>query len=163
MSPEESSVAAPEQPRREFIRHTIDVPLEVETIPGDTARREHSRNVSSGGLAFVSTTCPSIGDLVRLRIPTVRPPFEAAARVAWCRPEEDRYLVGVQFVDAAAAFRSRMVQQVCAIERYRLDVLADEGRLLTTQEAAAEWIDKFAGRFPNAVPADGDGGAPEPP
>jgi hypothetical protein len=58
-------------------------------------------------------------------------------------------LVGVQFLDAQAAFRSRMVQQICSIENYRKHVRREEGRTLSTQDAAAEWIAKFAGRFPN--------------
>lgn len=157
MSVPESSAATRENPRREFIRHTIDVPLEVESVAGAEFREKHSRNVSSGGLAFVSADCPRVGDLLKLRIPTVRPPFEAAARVAWCRPEDDGYLVGVQFVDSAAAFRSRMVQQVCSIENYRREVQEREGRELSTQEAAAEWIEKYAGRFPDSELAVGDG------
>jgi len=144
--------------RREFIRHTVNVPLEVETVSASEARREQSVNVSRGGLAFVSTTCPQVGDLLRLRIPTVRPVFEAAARVAWCRPEEGRYLVGVQFMDQAAAFRSRMVEQVCAIENYRREVREKEGRVLSAQEAAAEWIERYAGQFPRGdIPPDEDG------
>lgn len=150
MTADNATAAARENPRREFIRHTVDVPLEVEELAGAEARNERSRNVSTGGLAFVSQRCPREGDLLRLRIPTVDPPFEAAARVAWCRPEEGRYLVGVQFVEAAAAFRSRMVQQVCSIENYRREVREREGRELGTQQAATEWIAKYAGRFPES-------------
>lgn len=145
-------------PRREFIRHTVDVPLEVERVgsreprPAGEAgpRSERGVNVSHGGLAFLSTICPEVGEVLRIRIPTVDPPFDGRARVAWCRPESDRYLVGVQFLDAAAAFQSRMVQQVCSIENYRKEVEEREGRELTTQEAAAEWIEKYAGRFPDS-------------
>lgn len=145
-----------DQPRREFVRHTVDVPLEVETL-GDGARlREHGINIGHGGLAFLSSTCPRVGDMLRIRIPTVQPPFEADARVAWCRPEGGNHLVGVQFLDPAAAFRSRMVQQVCSIENYRREVERVEGRALTTQEAAAEWIAKYAGRFPDAETASED-------
>jgi hypothetical protein len=78
----------------------------------------------------------------------VDPPFEAMARVAWCRPDGDAFLVGVEFLDSDDAFQSRMVQQVCSIENYKQDVAAKEGRVLSSQEAAAEWISKFAGRFP---------------
>ena len=145
-------------PRREYIRHTIDVPLEVETLSHPRGRVEHGVNVSYGGLAFVSDDCLATGDTIRLRVPTVDPPFEAAARVAWCRPEGDAYLVGVQFTDAGAAFRSRMVQQVCSIENYRKEVLAREGRDLTTQEAATEWIELYAGRFPDSEVIHSDGG-----
>lgn len=143
-------------PRREFLRHTVDVPLEVERVGEPEALTEQGVNVSHGGLAFLSTQCPSAGEVLRLRIPTVDPPFEGRARVAWCRPEGERFLVGVQFLDATAAFQSRMVQQVCSIENYRKELREREGRLLTTQDAAAEWIALYAGRFPDSETAYAD-------
>jgi hypothetical protein len=151
---------------REFIRHTVDVPLQFRAVDGHDhhelgpipdealepvgeASEGHSRNVGFGGLAFESNFCPSVGQLIELNIPTVDPPFVAKARVAWCRPSHDGgYLIGASFLDASDAFRSRMVQQVCSIENYRKEVKDREGRELTTQEASAEWIEKYAGRFP---------------
>lgn len=163
--------AAGQSDVREFIRHTVDVPLEFSTVraddaddlghfdPGPASPREpedtrsaHSVNVGFGGLAFHSNYCPAVGELIELRIPSVDPPFVAKARVAWCRPEDGNYLIGASFQDASDAFRSRMVQQVCSIESYRKEVREKEGRDLTTEQASAEWIAKFAGRFP------GDGG-----
>lgn len=136
--------------RREFIRHPVEFSLEVESLHDGAWRDQRSMNVSNGGLAFVTETCPRVGELLRLRIPGVDPPFEAAARVAWCRPENGTFLVGVRFIDAESAFRSRMVQQVCAIEKYRLDVAAREGRKLSASMAAAEWIERYAHGFPGA-------------
>ncbi|HEX6037501.1 PilZ domain-containing protein [Longimicrobium sp.] len=136
-------------PRR-FIRHTADVPIEVRAVPGAQAVVQHGTNVSEGGLAFVSDACLDAEGTIEVRIPEVDPPFEAHARVVWCRPEGDRYLVGVQFLDAADTFRARMVEQVCTIEKYRKDVHEQEGRELDAQQAAAEWIQKYAGRFPTA-------------
>lgn len=144
----------PEESRREFIRHPVEFPLEIESLGAAAPRSERSLNVSPGGLAFVSLSCPRVGDLVKVRIPAVDPPFEADARVAWCRPENGTFLVGVRFVDADAAFRSRMVQQVCAIEKYRQDTAEREGRRMTPGEAAAEWIERFAGAFPGAGGSD---------
>ena len=140
-----------ENPRREFIRHTADVPIEVRTVDGEHASAT-GLNVSHGGLAFMSALCPAEGATLEIAIPEVDPPFQAHARVAWCRPEADAFLVGVEFLDATDAFRARMVEQVCTIERYRQDVRKREGRELTTQEAAAEWIGRYAGRFPVASP-----------
>ncbi|HEX2094119.1 MAG TPA: PilZ domain-containing protein [Longimicrobiaceae bacterium] len=136
-------------PQREFLRHTVHVPLEIDRVADTTPTVEQGVNVSFGGLAFLSSACPAIGEILRLRIPTVEPPFEAQARVAWCRPEAEKFLVGVQFLDSTDAFQSRMVQQVCSIENYRREVQQTEGRDLTTQEAATEWIAKYAGRFPD--------------
>lgn len=154
---------------REFIRHTVNIPIEFRLLADDehpdapplpdhaedgrTAMRTagESRNVGFGGLAFESNFCPQVGNLIEIRIPTVDPPFIAKARVAWCRSEPDGgYMIGASFLDASDAFRSRMVQQVCSIENYRKEVKAEEGRDLTPQEASAEWIAKYAGRFPTA-------------
>ncbi len=152
---------------REFIRHTVDVPLDFRLVEahedsdlgplppesaaheGGETERGHSRNVGFGGLAFESNFCPRPGELIELTIPTVNPPFRARARVAWCRPEDGGgYLIGASFLDASDAFKSRMVQQVCSIESYRKEVKEREGRELTVQQASAEWIEKYAGRFP---------------
>ncbi len=140
-------------PRREFLRHTVDVPLEVDRVGESTPVAEQGVNVSYGGLAFLSPVCPTVGEILRLRIATVEPVFEARARVAWCRPEHEKFLVGVQFLDSTAAFQSRMVQQVCSIENYRKEIQQREGRALTTQDAAAEWIAKYARRFPDSQTA----------
>jgi hypothetical protein len=142
-----------DNPRREFLRHTVHVPLEVDRAGESGPLVEEALNVSYGGLAFHSPECPEVGEILRLRIPTVEPAFEARARVAWCRPEAGQYLVGVQFLDSAAAFRSRMVQQVCSIENYRQEAERRQGRPVTTREAAAEWIARYAGRFPDSETA----------
>jgi hypothetical protein len=135
-------------PRRAFIRHTAGVPIEVRAVPGSPARTQQSVNVSVGGLSFTSDCDLEPGSTVGIRITEVEPPFEANARVVWSTPEGGRYCIGAQFLDSSDAFRARMVEQVCSIERYRKEVEEREGRVLTAQEAAAEWIGKYAGRFP---------------
>lgn len=140
--------AATPEPTREYIRHTVNVPLEVKSMDSTPMTWSEGVNISYGGLAFSVNQCLDINDVIQLRIPTVDPPFEAHARVAWCKPDGDAFLVGVEFLDSDDAFQSRMVQQVCAIENYRREVQEQEGRVLSNQEAAAEWIKKFAGRFP---------------
>lgn len=136
---------------RRFIRHTLDVPIEVQHDGVGPTASQRGVNVSSGGLAFLYDICPVVGDIVRVRIPSVDPPFEARTRVVWCRPEDKRFLVGVEFLDTADAFRARMVEQVCAVEQYRAKVLEEDGRRLSSQEAAAEWIGRYAGRFPSGA------------
>jgi hypothetical protein len=42
-----------------------------------------------------------------------------------------------------------MVGQVCHIESYKKVVYQAEGRLLTAEEAAMEWIGKHASQFPD--------------
>lgn len=135
--------------RRAFIRHTAGVPIAVSRVDGRAAHARQSVNVSEGGLSFVSDDYIPLGAVIEVRIDTVSPPFQAQARVVWSSPEGDAWCLGVQFIDPADAFRARMVEQVCAIERYRHEVRAAEGRQLTPAEAATEWIGKYANRFPS--------------
>lgn len=48
---------------------------------------------------------------------------------------------------AQKSFRARMEAQREEIENYRLAVLRDEGRKLDMEQAAIEWIERFAERF----------------
>jgi hypothetical protein len=82
-----------------------------------------------------------------VRIPSVSPVFESNARVVWCLADASGYRVGVEFLDADDEFRARMVEQVCHIETYRQQVRESERRDISAEEAALEWIVKFAERF----------------
>ncbi|MFL5542685.1 MAG: PilZ domain-containing protein [Longimicrobiaceae bacterium] len=149
MATDESTAAGTHfNPRRAFIRHTAGVPIEVRAVPGSAGVKLESTNVSVGGISFISDREFAIGSVIEIRIAEVDPPFEARARVVWTSPEDGRFCIGVSFLEEADAFRARMVEQVCSIERYRGEVEANEGRVLTAPEAAAEWITKYAGRFP---------------
>ena len=135
---------------RQFIRHPSDVPIQVRADSAGSYIGQHTHDVSFGGLSFSSDTPIEPESFISFRIPYLRPAFEvSAARVAWCRQEGDQYTVGVQFPDSAEAFRVRMVEQLLHIEGYRREIELQEGRRLTTEEAAGEWISRHASSFPN--------------
>jgi hypothetical protein len=48
---------------------------------------------------------------------------------------------------AEQAFRTRMDAQCEEIEKYRLAVIRDEHRQLSLEQAAMEWIEKYAEYF----------------
>ena len=134
---------------REFIRHPTDIPVRWslgEIVPPGG---EHLRNISEGGLAFESHREIPVGATIEIQIPVVRPEVSIHGEVVWCRPAEDgRFEVGVRFTDAGQHFKMRMVEQVCHIEHYKIEVLEKEGRRLTSEEAAMEWIKRYAQDFP---------------
>lgn len=135
---------------RQFIRHPVDLPVEIGTEGGARAAAAQAHDISAGGLAVQWTREVAPGAHIRISIPCVQPAFEARARVAWCHPREgDRYELGVTFLDAGDAFLARMVEQVCHIEDYRKSLLRTEGRHISAEEAAMEWIDRFANQFPD--------------
>jgi PilZ domain len=137
---------------RQFIRHPATIPIEVAGDDPLAQGTRQLRNVSLGGLAFESDVRFEPEALVKVRIPFVNPAFETRARVVWCSARAGRYELGVQFLDPQDAFVGRMVEQVCHIENYRKVVRETEGRALTVEDAAAEWINKYAAQFPDPGP-----------
>jgi hypothetical protein len=137
---------------RHFIRHPADIPIEVTPVDQGGARPPRLVNVGMGGLAFRAHDPCAPAHVVTVRINYVHPPFESRARVAWCRPCDGEYELGLAFIDPDDAFRARMVEQVCHIEHYRRQVRETEGRSLTPEEAAREWIERNAAQFPAAGP-----------
>jgi hypothetical protein len=150
---------------RRFVRHPTGIPIEVSAMEdsaidvsapeaGAAARsraapiRNALLDVSFGGLAFQFERAVAAGSLVCVRIPTLEPAFESTARVIWCRRSERGFRVGARFLQEQDAFRVRMVEQVCQIESYRQRVRDREHRELSADDAAREWIAKFAARFP---------------
>lgn len=135
---------------RQFIRHPVTMPIEASrSTPHGPVPAMHAYSIGIGGLAFRCSQSLAPGTLVHIRIPHVRPEFQTDARVVWCLDSEGGAELGVEFLNADDAFRARMVEQVCHIERYRQDVHDTQGRILTPEEAAAEWIDRFAATFPD--------------
>jgi len=137
---------------RQFIRHPTEIPIQIRRDRRRKAATPPMRNVSLGGLAFQSEMPFEPGSVVLLRIPTVRPQFSTRARVVWCQAASGAFEVGVEFLDVEDAYRGRMVEQVCYIEQYRREALKKEGRRLTPNEAAEEWIARYASDFPDPGP-----------
>ena len=135
---------------RQFIRHPSDVPIEIQSAPDNDYVQRCTKNVSFGGLAFSSDAAVEPETIIALRFPCLKPAFEVpAARVAWCENDGSQYAIGVQFLNCEEAFRVRVIEQICHIESYRREVAQREGRVLTSEEAALEWISRFASTFPN--------------
>jgi len=131
---------------RQFIRHPLAIPINVSTADMKTSLDTH--NMGTGGLAFICHHKMQPGSLVEVRIPHVQPEFETTARVVWCRDCESGVEMGVEFLTPDDAYRTRMIEQICHIENYRQQVKQEQGRQLSSQEAALEWINKYAASFP---------------
>jgi hypothetical protein len=53
----------------------------------------------------------------------------------------------VAFLDAESAFRAKLAEEMIQITEYRERILKDEGREMSEEEAAQEWIAKYAKSF----------------
>jgi hypothetical protein len=134
---------------RQFIRHPVDIPIEV-SVTGHIASEimPHASDLGSGGLSFHFHQYIEPGTLVSIKIPYTKPAFETDAKVVWCRNRSNGTELGVEFLCADDAFKTRMVEQICHIENYKHAINRNEGRNLTAEEAATEWVNKYAADFP---------------
>ena len=132
----------------------MDVPIQVSNNwvedEDDETLDQTITNVSLGGLAFVSPEPLEILDRVRVCIPILERDNTLIGNVVWCEKCDSgvEFEIGIEFEKSRDVFRLRMIEQVCHIEHYRKEVMLNEGRELSTQEAASEWISKYAGDFP---------------
>jgi hypothetical protein len=125
------------------------MPVKVSRGPEHAEQLLNAYSIGTGGLAFRCASAVDPGTVVHLRIPYVEPEFAAEARVVWSASDTNGAELGVEFLNSGDAFRARMVEQICHIENYRQQVLNSEGRALSPEEAAAEWVAKFAESFPD--------------
>lgn len=134
---------------RRFIRHPSGIPIHFSVDKSEALIASPLRDISRGGVCFESHSALRIGSVIQLEIPVQEPAFMTRGTVAWCHEEGDHYAVGVAFESASEQFNVRMVEQVCYIEHYRSTVRKTQGRDLSSEEAAQEWVEKFAAQFPH--------------
>lgn len=133
--------------KRQYFRHPSDINIEVWPLNAREVKRQKIQNVSLGGLAFKSCTAYPPNSFICLRIVLAGQTFELKARVNWCRTRHPCFEIGAEFLDQNDAFEARMVEQMCRIEQYRSEQLT-QGRELSSDEAAQEWISRYAAQFP---------------
>jgi len=137
---------------RKYIRHPSDIPIEIDGV--DMQDVESLHDVSFGGLSFISKNRIKPDSKISITIKFVTPSFVSLTIVKWCRKHGDHYDIGVSFCDLEDAYRARMIEQVCHIEHYKREVLIKEGRKLTGEQAALEWIQRYAAKFPSLEAQD---------
>ncbi len=131
---------------RNYIRHPISIPILISAGNHDGAQ-VLVNNLSAGGLCFFTDLPVKVGSVVDVLIPCVLPDYHGEGVIVWRRSQESAgFEVGVRFASDDEYFRMRMVEQICQIEAYRQQ-LTGIGRNLTTEEAALEWINRFAADF----------------
>ncbi len=134
--------------KRKYSRHSLDIPIEIQMDEVAASELEYLIDISAGGLCFKSKIELKKGKKIHIKIPLIKPIFEAEGEVIWSKKRNDHYDVGIRFVQNIDSFRIRMVEQVCHIQQYKDDMKAKEGRVLNGTQAALEWIRKYAARFP---------------
>ena len=132
-----------------FIHHPSAIPVKMEVSSNQFPLPCIDENSSTGVYIHTPTQYP-INSCVDVEIAVQSPAFNARGYVCCSKPVQDGvgYQTGVVFDCPETAFAVRMIEQVCYIEQYRQQVSLTEGRELTVDIAAAEWITQHAANFP---------------
>ena len=142
----------PKSKLRKFIRHPADAPLRVSLgwVDGNDANNlpcDNLENVSLGGLAFKAPQAIPNGQPVKISFPLLDQTQSLTGLVVWNKKSDHGFEIGLEFNDPNELFRLRMIEQICHIQHYRAEVKQHEGRELTSEEAAKEWISLYASDF----------------
>jgi len=128
-------------------RHLSEMPVEFSLELKNRNGHERLVNISSGGLAFSTRDGMRPGATIHIRIPLGSYDFEVDGSVVWSNNTDHHFEVGVRFDDPQSEHRAQLIDQLCRIERYRWKVQDEESRQLTSEEAATEWISRYANAF----------------
>jgi hypothetical protein len=123
---------------RRHIRRPSDVPIDVRLSQAVQRDRKCLRNISRGGLCFRSMAAIAEGASIHIEVPVAHPAPETEGIVAWCRPCDVGYEIGVRF--AGSRHDPGFVAEVHQVEQYKREVWIRDGRRLSGEQAAAERI-----------------------
>lgn len=129
-----------------YIQHPQEFPIELNRSCTSGTNKPGSTQLK---LVCHSTQAFGSGEQLNIRIPSIQPELAVTGQVDWCADQGNGYELGITFPCDDQLMRIRMLEQLCYIRRYRTHVMQEEGRDLTEQDAALEWISKYAALFPS--------------
>ena len=130
------------------ILHPSELPIrlhraEATPLPG-RAEVDHD----AGSICFDLSEPFEPGTTLEITIPLLEKCYRLTGCVVESQREGSGYRTSLTFATKAEAYLARAVEQACHIESYRMQVESSEGRRLSPDSAALEWIEKFAADFP---------------
>lgn len=131
-----------------FIRHPSDFPIRCRRVLN--WRRSAHIGVDRGnlGVCFESPRFIASGNMVELSVRLRGETQRFRGKVVLVRDISFGYEIGVWMASMADTARMRIVEQICHIESYLNEKRERVGETVTRENAAQEWISKFAGTFP---------------
>lgn len=133
-----------------YIQHPREIPVTLlSATPQPQAAASATDCAPAGreaGICFWTCERPQVQDKVVLGIDLDNNHFIGKGSVVRVQPEKDGNWVCVK-IDPEDAFAIRMAEQLCQIEHYRTDNKNYLDRTMSQDEAAQEWIAKYAALF----------------
>ncbi|TBR44875.1 energy transducer TonB [Marinomonas agarivorans] len=132
-----------------FVAHPEDIPIHIEEV-GYIQDKAHDVN-GFGGISYLCEKSYRTGQSVQIKLTEIDPDFCVVGRIFKCEKEEGVFRIFIEFPKKEDCYCVRMIEQLSHIEHYRRQA-KKQGRRLSFNEAAIEWIQKFAASFPELNP-----------
>ncbi|MBN1687575.1 MAG: PilZ domain-containing protein [Candidatus Omnitrophica bacterium] len=135
--------------KRKFYRHPLCMPIQYQDLISKNLERSSSVDLSEGGMCVLGNRFIAKGTRVQVKVPVGDQIFQIVGQIAYCNRVSslDRYRIGVEFLDQTSVFRTKLAVQVHEIQQYRKRVSSEIGRDVSEEEAARQWIEKYAQHF----------------
>jgi len=138
--------------RRCFIRHPVTMTVHCRKEGHVEVGAHEMRDISFGGMYFVSSDPYAPGDIVVMDIPALAASNRISGEIIWssllAMNPSLQFANGLKFLNKQVLFLARMIEQMCCIQRYREAQARQNARSISGDEAAHEWIQMCAARFP---------------
>lgn len=135
---------------RRYFRHPAQVPVICRQEGHCEDHEGKSRDIGFGGMALICGRAFEPGDTVAVDYPTLDAD-SLKGEVVWSDILDDgthRHMCGIRFPGRPTFLRARMIEQLCRMEVYRRAQHETHGRRIGREEAAREWVENTAKRFP---------------
>ena len=133
--------------KRKYIRHPVDIPIDYSIDDHSEKSNISTKNICHGGMCFQSLESLDKGTVLKISIPVLSSDFSISGKVIWCLQNRDSFEIGIKFLSESDAFVARLVEQISHIKHYQNKILKTEGRKLSDNQAAKEWIEHHADDF----------------
>ena len=144
--------------KRTAVRHAAELPVRYRVLGSEkrsagslslTVSSERTKDISDGGLLFLSSQLFKVGTFLELKIPMGDRIFTLEGRVVHSHPdlESQLFRTGIQFSNSDGVFKIKMAEQIHQIDEYRKRLSIREGRSISSEEAAQRWIEEHSERF----------------
>lgn len=130
-----------------FIQHPDTVAAQLCVTSDHASRGMDLVAHGHGGVCMPSQLGYQPGTPLQVRVCLSGRDLRYHGLVLWRRRRRHAFELGLGFATDAAAYRARMVEQLCHIEAYRQQALAD-GRTIDFETAARQWIARYSSGFP---------------
>ena len=135
--------------RRRSLRHPIKVRLRLQLTGDRAVTRSQTGDLSEGGLHFFWVRALAKGTSLRVTVPVLKQAFKMTGKVVYSVRDTitGLFRTGISFIETSSAFRMKLAEEILRIQKFRDEISEKQGYMISEEEAALTWIQKYSKDF----------------